>query len=55
MKFAFIELKLALIKILQKFEVCKSENTPDELEFIEGFVRSPSQPIKVVFKERSSK
>ena len=54
MKFAMIEVKLALIKILQKFEIQKSENTPVELEFIEGIVRLPSQPIKVIFKERSS-
>ncbi len=55
MKFAIIEMKLAIIKIVQKFEVCKSENTPVELEFVEGFVRLPSQPVKVMFKERKPK
>ena len=52
MKFAMNELKLTLIKMLQNFEVCASENTPQTLEYTEGFVRLPKQPIKVIFKKR---
>ena len=53
MKFALVELKLALIKILQQFEIQPSPNTPKNLEYIEGLVRSPKQPIKVIFRERA--
>ena len=52
MKFALLEIKMAIIKILQKFEIFACENTPDVLEFVEGVVRSPRQPVKVVFNER---
>ncbi len=52
MKFALIEIKMAIIKILKKFEIFACENTPDVLEFVEGVVRSPRQPVKVVFNER---
>ncbi len=54
MKFALIELKLALIRILKQFEVHASSNTPVKLDFVEGIVRSPKQPIKVVFKKRTN-
>ena len=54
MKFALTELKLALIKVMQSFEVHCGPNTPDQIEFIEGFVRSPKQPIKIIFKKRTN-
>jgi hypothetical protein len=52
MKFAMIELKMALVKLLQRFEINASENTPEKLEFIEGIVRSSKNPIRVIFKRR---
>ena len=53
MKFALVELKLALIKIIRSYEMLPAENAPDKLDFKEGFVRSPKQSINVIFKKRA--
>lgn len=55
MKFALIEMKIALIKILQKYEITKGPNTPESFNYIEGFVRLPDRPINVILKERLTK
>ena len=53
MKFALLEIKLALVKLLSKFDVVKSENTPDLLKIEEGpAIRRPKFGIPVVFKNR---
>jgi hypothetical protein len=52
MKFAMIELKLSLIKILKAYELLPTQNIPDKLDYIEGFVRLPNKPISVIFKKR---
>lgn len=52
MKFALIELKLVLVKILRTYEMLPTLNTPDRLDYIEGFVRLPSKPISVIFQKR---
>lgn len=52
MKFALIELKLALIKILKTYEMLPTPDTPDKLDYAEGFVRSAKQKISVIFKKR---
>jgi cytochrome P450 len=53
MKFAMIELKLSLIKILKAYELLPTQNIPDKLDYIEGFVRLPNKPISVIFKKRA--
>ena len=53
MKFALVELKLALVKILKAYEMLPTPSTPDQLDYIEGFVRLPNKPISVVFKKRA--
>ena len=54
MKFALLEIRLALVKILMKFDIVASPNTPDKLEMEEGFaVRRPKGGINVIFKKRA--
>ena len=52
MKFALLEMKVALVRILRKFEIQKSQNTPEELEFVQGIVRVPKNGVKVILKQR---
>ncbi len=53
MKFALLEIKIALVKILSKFEVQKGPKTPEKIEYIEnGIVRGPKHGIHLVFKKR---
>jgi hypothetical protein len=51
MKFALLEAKVALIKILKNFKIYSTENT--SLSFVEGVVRSPKNGIKVLIKKRN--
>ena len=53
MKFALIEMKLALVKILQNFEILPSSNTPKQLDIVEGIVRQPVGGIPVILKKRN--
>ena len=53
MKFALIEMKLAIVNIVKNFEIYPSVNTPEKLEIIEGIVRSPVGGIPVIFKKRN--
>ena len=52
MKFAQLELKIGLVKLVQNFLIQATPNTPDELEFDEGSVRVPKNGVKVIFKKR---
>ena len=52
MRFALIEIKIALVKILQTFEVAACTKTVHRLDFIEGIVRSPKQDIIVHLRRR---
>ena len=52
MKFAFFEIKMALIKLLTNFEILPSPQTPDWLEFSEGIIRVPKNGVQVVLKKR---
>lgn len=36
MKFALIELKLALVNLIQKYEILPGKDFPGELDFVEG-------------------
>nr|QUF59379.1 cytochrome p450 CYP3045C2 [Brachionus angularis] len=52
MKFAIIEMKIALVKLLLNFELKKSSKTCLELDFNEGIVRQPKNGIDICFKKR---
>ena len=53
MKLAYMELKIALVKLIQDFIILPSENTPDKLEFTEPLsVRAPKNGVKCIFKKR---
>lgn len=51
MKFAIVEMKLALVKLLLKFEFHPTKNTPVNLKTIEGIVTQP-QEFSILFKKR---
>ena len=51
MKFALMEVKIALVKLLTTFEILSSQHTPDFLEFSEGVVRVPkNNQINLILK-----
>jgi len=49
---ALLELKIALIKLISTYEIESTENTPKNLEFNEGIVRTPKDGINVILKKR---
>jgi hypothetical protein len=49
-----MEMKLALAKLLLKYDVLPTENTPTRLEYIEGTVRRPKTKIPIMIKKRVS-
>ena len=51
MKFALIELKIALVKLLQEFSIHPTKNTKI-LEFVEGTVRVPKHGIHICLNKR---
>nr|QUF59378.1 cytochrome p450 CYP3045C1 [Brachionus angularis] len=50
MKFALIELKIALVKLLKNFEL---KSNSDKLELIEGVVRYPKNGVNIYLKGRA--
>jgi len=54
MKFALMEIKMALIRLVSHFEILKNENTPDCLEFVGDLISnlSAKNGINVVLKRR---
>ena len=58
MRLALIELKLTLIKLVSKYDVIRTRQTPspDKLEFIEmvGSIRHPKQPLKLKIVPRQN-
>lgn len=54
MKFAILEMKLALIKTMLNFEVLRSDKTPAKLEFVQGIVRAPRVGVEVFYKKRTA-
>ncbi len=54
MRFALVEIKIALVKILRKFEIHTCDKTIKTLDFNDGVTRSSKHPITVVFKKRES-
>ncbi len=53
MKFAQLELKVALVKLVTNFEVLPGPSTPHKLEFVEGITRTPKGGVNVLLKKRS--
>jgi hypothetical protein len=54
MKFALTELKLALAKILYRYNINSCSQTPETLELIEGFpTRKPRYGVKVLLEKRN--
>ena len=53
MKFALVEMKLALVNLIRNFVIVSTENTPKKLELIEGIVRAPKHDLPVRFMKRS--
>nr|UOU03263.1 cytochrome P450 3045C8 [Brachionus rubens] len=51
MKFAMIELKIALVKLILNFEILKSEKN-FKMEIEEGLVRFPKNGVNVLLKKR---
>jgi cytochrome P450 family 3 subfamily A len=54
MRFALVEIKLTLAKILSKYDVLPSVHTPNEIIFAEGVVRRPRDGISVMIKKRTN-
>ncbi len=54
MKFALIELKMALVKLLLNYEIRPDGELPTCLEFKEAVVRVPKNEINVVFRKREN-
>nr|QVK45584.1 cytochrome P450 [Brachionus paranguensis] len=52
MKFALIELKIALVKLIMSYEILPAANKFKELEFEEGVVRFPKNGVKIFLKKR---
>nr|AHL88984.1 cytochrome p450 3045C1 [Brachionus koreanus] len=52
MKFAMLELKIALCKLLLNVEFFPSSNTPKNLELTEIFVRRPKSAFEILIKRR---
>ena len=54
MKFALIELKIALCKLLLKYEFLPLPNDKKEIEIFELLLRIPKKGVKVTFKQRQN-
>ena len=53
MRFALLEIKVTLIKLLRKYTMHESENTPKNLKFFEGIVRRPLNGVPIMLKKRN--
>jgi cytochrome P450 len=52
MRFALLEIKITLAKILSKYDILPSLHTPREIVFAEGVVRRPRDGIPITIKRR---
>ena len=50
MKFALIEMKLALVKLLLNFEILPSNDS--KMEYLDGIVRTPKNGVNVILRKR---
>ena len=53
MRFALLEMKLTLVKLLMKYDVKSTSNTPSELSYVEGTVRRPKTKIPIILSKRN--
>ena len=54
MKYAMLEIKLTLAKVLKSYNINASSKTPTKLEIIEGFpLRRPRHGISVLVSKRN--
>ena len=52
-RFAELEMKLALAKILLNYDILATANTPTSLYYTEGTVRRPKNKIPILLKTRN--
>ncbi|EDO25306.1 predicted protein, partial [Nematostella vectensis] len=52
MRFALMEIKIALVNILEKYKFCSSEETQDLLEHRAVILMAPRDPIKLKVARR---
>lgn len=52
MKFALVEMKIALVNILRNYEMHPTNNTPKELRITESIIRQPRDGVAIMFKKR---
>lgn len=52
MKFAILEIKMTLVKLIRNFEIISESDLSGEIEIREGTVRRIKNPLKLVFKSR---
>ena len=52
MRFALLEMKLTLVKLLSKYNIKSTPNTPSELSYVEGTVRRPKTKIPIILEKR---
>lgn len=53
-KFAMLELKMCIVKLLRKFEVKSCDATPKQLDFVEGVIGILSHEVPVLFTKRNN-
>jgi cytochrome P450 len=53
MKFALMELKMALVKLIVNYEILPSKNTPESLKFRESPIRQAVNGVSVILKKRN--
>nr|UOU03272.1 cytochrome P450 3045C2 [Brachionus rubens] len=53
MKFAFLEIKISLCKLIYNFEILPLKNMSEDLQLFEAFVRRPKYDVKVNLKKRN--
>lgn len=53
MKFALLQIKLVLIKILKTYELEVTDSTPKYLEFVEGILKTSKHDVPILFKPRN--
>lgn len=52
MKFALMELKMSLIKIVGKFQIKTTKQTVEKLDFIEGVIGILTHDVNLMFQKR---
>jgi len=53
MRFAQLEVKLMMIKLLRKYDVLATSSTPEKMVYAEGIVRRPKFGVSAVFRPRT--